>query len=640
MRPLLQLRRPVVERTICGLVCLLMAGLPHSSVGQSSNPQPNSPPPLSERQRSKAADAYLAGAVHLEHRDYKAAEKDFVRALALSPGNSGYLTALALAREHHVTDLVQQAGRDRLDGHPEQVAPLLAEARTLAPDNVSIAQHEAIPIRQPASWLSQTPVFAGAIVLTPSTEIKSFHLHTDVQEVVRNVGSAYGIRCVFDDPSLHQALRFDLEDVSYAQAMPFLLRMNHLFAVPLDAASVLVARDTADNRLRLERLMQETIYVPGLSTEQMSDLGNVIRNVFDVKQTTVSNTLGDIIVRAPEDTLHALNLTLDDLLDGGSEVLLELKLYSVDITHSRNTGLSLPQQIGAYNVASQAQSLVTANQTIVNQAIAQGLIPATATTLQIAEYLIGSGVVTSTLLSNTLGIFGGGITTTGVYATGGATLNFGLTASDVRSLDDVQVRVADRQSADFRIGSRYPITTSTYSTGIAATSSSLNGVSINGVSASSLLSQLTGGTGTTIPQIQYEDLGLTLKTTPYITKTGAINMKIDLKIEALAGGSLDNIPILNSRQLVSDVTVKDGETALILSNVNRTEARAINGVPGLSELPGFQSVTDQTVEADTSQLVLLLTPRIVRRRSDTLRGPRIAFTPSRAASGPDQSTTR
>jgi len=561
----------------------------------------------------------------LDRRDYPAAEKQFTRALELSPNNRSYLIALALTREHHLSDLAQHSGRERLLGHSKQADALLAEARALDPKSVLVAEHEIVSQTSGHTepWLSQHPTYAGAIALTPASTPKDFHLHADVQELLRNVASAYGIRTVFDSTVPHKSIRFDIEDARYEQAMPILLQMGHLFVVPLDATSILIAQDSTENRLRLERQMQETIYVPGMTTEQMSDLGNVIRNVFDVKQATVENNLGSIVLRAPEASITAINHTLDDLLDGGSEVLIELKMYSVSTTHTRTTGLQLPTQIGAYNVASEAQNLVTANQTIVNQAIAQGLIPSTASVLQIAEYLIGSGLVTSTLLTNTLGIFGGGITTTGVYATGGATLNFGLNSSETRALDDIQLRVADRQPADFRIGTRYPITTATYSTGTTATSSSLAGITINGVSAASLLGQ--SGSSQTIPQIQYEDLGITLKTTPYIMKTGAIRLKLDMKIEALAGSSLDNIPILSSNQFVSDVTVNDGETALLLSNMNRSQSAAISGEPGLSELPGFQSASDTTAENDTSQLVLLLTPHIVRRRSDLLAGPRIPF---------------
>jgi len=561
----------------------------------------------------------------LDRRDYPAAEKHFTRALELSPNNRRYLIALALTREHHLSDLAQHVGRERLLGHSKQADALLAEARALDPKSVLIAEHEtqSQTIGSSESWLSQHPTYAGAITLTPTPASKDFHLHTDLQEVIRNVATSYGIRPVFDSSVAHKSIRFDLEGAHYEQAMPILLQMGRLFAVPLDATSILIAQDTAENRLRLERQMQETIYVPGMTAEQMSDLGNLIRNVFDVKQATVENNLGSIVLRAPEASITAINRTLDDLLDGGSEVLIELKMYSVSTTHDLVTGLQLPSQIGAYNVASAAQSLVTANQSIVNQAIAQGLIPSNSSILQIAEYLIGSGVVTSTLLSNTLGIFGGGITTTGVYATGGATLNFGLNSSDSRALDDIQLRVGDRQPAEFRVGTHYPITTSTYTTGTTASSSSLAGITINGVSAASLLGQ--SGSSQTIPQIQYEDLGITLKTTPYITKTGSINLKLDMKIEALSGSSLNNIPILSNTQFVSDVTVGDGETALLTSNMSGSQAAAITGVPGLSELPGFQSASDTTTQKDTSQLVLLLTPHIVRRRSNLLAGPRIAF---------------
>ena len=591
-------------------------------------------PAPTAKQMTQAKDAYLAGARQLDRRDYAGAEKSFARALTLVPGDRGYVTALALAREHHITDLVQAAGRNRLQGDATEAEKLVAEAKALEPQNAMVQQHE-LPTRTQLAgepWLQQPPIFAGAIVLNPDAKPASFHLRADLQEAVRQVAAAYNMKLVFDESVQHQTLRFELEDVHYDQAMPLLLQMGHLFAVPLDRTTLFIAKDTPDNRLRLERQMEETIYLQAMTPEQMGDIGNLVRNVFDVRQASIQPNAGTLLVRAPEATLRAVNATLDDLLDGDSEVLLELKLYSVDLTHNRSTGVSVPQQIGAYNVASQAQALVTANQTIVNQAIAQGLIPATASVLQIAEYLIGSGIATSTLLSNTLGIFGGGITTTGVFASSGVTLNFGLNSSDTRALDDIQLRVGNRKEATFRVGSRYPITTSTYSSGVAATASSLAGVTINGVSASSLLSQYLGsGNIQTIPQVQYEDLGLTLKATPAISKTNAINLKMDLKIEALAGGSLDNIPILANRQLISDITVNDGETAIILSNVNRSESRAINGLPGLSELPGFQSATDQTYEKDSSQLVLLLTPHVVRRRSSVVVGPRIAYDPPRVA---------
>jgi general secretion pathway protein D len=471
-------------------------------------------------------------------------------------------------------------------------------------------------------WIREGPSLAGPVTLLPDSGAKDFHLHANEQDVVKQVLSSYGIRAVFDDSVQQEIVRFDLDQASYQQAVPVLFDMTHLFAVPLDSRSVFLAKDTPENRQRLERQLQETIYIPGMTNEQMDELGNVIRNVFDIKQITVGKSSGSLVLRAPEETLTYVNLTLADLIDGGSQVMIELKLYTVNRTHQRNIGAQLPQQIGIYSVASEAQNIVNANQSLVTQAIAQGLVPAGASNLTIALALVASGLVQSALLSSTIGFVGGGITTTGITSNQNPTFNLALNSSDTQALDDIQIRIGDRQTATFRVGERYPITTSTYSSGGVGTSAAA-GATINGVSVSSLLN--TASSSLTIPQIQYEDLGLTLKATPTVQKSGAISMHLDLKIEALSGGSLSNIPILNSQQFASDVTLDDGETALLASTVSRTESAAIAGIPGLGQLPGFQTATADTVkETDSSELLLLVTPHVTRRRSNVSAGPRIA----------------
>jgi Flp pilus assembly secretin CpaC len=609
--------------------------------------QPSAPPFVSSpaasdkkptpRQIREADDSYLAGARLLDRGDLTAAAAQFAKAAKLNPDNPEYIQATALVREHQVTELVQQAGRARMLGQNEKAQSLLAEALRLDPQNAIVTQHDnpvalsatfhpeiQAPIdRLSASSIQIAPAVAGPITLLPKPTIETFEISADSQQTIRQVLSRYNIRAVFDDSVKHQNLRFNLDDVSYAKATEILFQMSHVFAVPLDPHSVLVIDDTAENRQKFERLLEETIYVPGSTPEQMKELGSIVQSVFDVKQVTVQSNAGNLALRAPENTLSAINLTLADLIDGGAEVLLDLRLYAVDRTRQRNIGAQLPQQIGLYNVESAARELVQANQDLVNQAIARGLIPPDASNITIALALISSGLVQSSLLSNTIGFFGGGLTQTGITTNGSATFNFGLNSSDTRALDNIQLRVGDRQTGNFRSGTHYPITTSTYTTGLTGSSAALAGVTINGVSASSLISQATS---VTIPQIQYEDLGLTLKATPTVQKSGLISLKLDLKIEALAGNALNNIPILANRQYVSEVTVSDGETALLASTLSRSEAAAISGIPGLGELPGFQIATaDKITETDSSELVLLITPHIVRHRSSTIAGPRIAF---------------
>ena len=616
-----------------------------------------------KRQVRAAEDAYLAGAKRLERDDLNGAERDFMRALQLDPENREYAIAISVAREHRLTELVQQAGKARLAGDGARAETLLAEARAIDPANQIVIEHsgpailkspvaaqppDAAPRRRGDSigsqieippltdrtrllaagearepWRLQMPSLAGPLQLRPLDAVKSFHLRGDIQDVLRSVATAYGIRVVFDGSVERKNLRFDLEDQHYEQAMPILMSMAHVFAVPIDGTSVLIAKDDTENRLRLERLVEETFFLPGMTVEQINDLGNVMRNVFGVRQATVQPGLQSIVVRAPEETLEPMNRTLEDLMEGSGEVMVEVKLYEVNTTHTRNIGATIPTQAGIYNVDQAATALVNSNQTLVQQGIAQGLISATATNLEIAGALIASGLVQSSLLSSTIGAFGGGSTLTGVTETGSVGFNLALNSSDTRVLDDVQMRVDDRQVATFRTGSKYPITTSTYTTGLSTPASSLSGATINGVSVASLLSQFAGGSSTTIPQVSYEDLGVTLKATPVIQKSGRINLTLDMKIEALAGGSLGGNPILASRQFTSDITVADGETVMMVSYVTRSESAAVTGIPGLSELPGFQAPIDQDAEKDTGQLVVLVTPRVVRKRSNMIAGPRI-----------------
>ncbi len=441
----------------------------------------------------QAADAYLAGARLLEHNDLDGAEKDLRKAAELDSTNPDYSTALAVVQEHRLTALVQSAATARALGQGARAEALLTQARALDPHNAIIMQHLGTGVLgasfvpeiggEPVPWLVTGPALAGPVTLAPSSGVRSFHIHADSRSVMRQVFAAYGVRTVFDDSVPPQQLRFDLENTSYTQTVPTLLRIAQVFAVPLDATSVVIAKDTPENRQRLERQIQETVYVPGSTPEQMAELGNLVRSVFDIKTASVQNSAKTLVLRAPAETLNALNLTLADLIDGGAQVMLELRLYSVDQTRTRNIGVQIPQQFGVYNVASAAQSLVSANQTLVNQAIAQGVIPANASNIQIALYLIGSGLVQSSLLSNTLGFFGNGLTLTGVTSVGTTSFNLALNSSDSRVLDEVRLRLGDHQTGTFRVGTRFPITTATYTIGSAGSSASLAGVTVNGVSA-------------------------------------------------------------------------------------------------------------------------------------------------------------
>jgi tetratricopeptide (TPR) repeat protein len=591
------------------LIALLLTGL--CSYGQTPTVKPDP---------SGATKAFLEGAKALEKDDLRTAVKDFQRAFQLAPQNRDYATSLTIAREHLLTKLVQDASKSRLLGNNAAARADLAEAYTLDPQNPIVAQHldELARDYEPHDALLAPAVETSSppVNLSPSNGKMSFHLRSAGTDVLRQVLSAYGIVPTLDSSVPSQLVRFDVDNVDFAQAAQMLKLATGTFFVPLDEKRVLVAADTKDNRAKFERQVMETIYLPGLTPDEATGLGNAVRQVFEIQQATIQQDQHTLTVRGPKERVEALNHTLAELLAGRGQVLLNLRLYEIDQSRLVNLGAQLPQQTTVFNVPSEVNQIIQNNQSAVQQIISSGLANA-GDNLAIVAILIASGVVSGTVFNQPFALFGGGITESGLTLNQSATLNLSLNSSDTRAIDNVQLRVQDQDQATFRSGTRYPIVTSTYSN-LAGSSLNIPGISQAGlssylqnlgISAASLQSSLS----TTIPQVQYQDLGLTLTATPRIQQDHDVSLKLDLKIVSLTGQTLDGNPVLSNRQYTGNITLARGESALVVSNITKQQSAAISGIPGLSELPGFlQSTTNKDTQVSTTKLIVLITPYIVR----------------------------
>ena len=572
--------------------------------------------PPTARERREAEKAYLAGAKAIEHEDYQSAEEDLVTAVSLVPGNQQYSATLEIARQHQVTSLIQAADKAKLLGHADEAQEDLRKAFLLDPKNPMIAQHldEIESATAHSETLRAEEVNAGPpIELSPEQARRSFHLRTNSNDVLRQVLTAYGISPTFDSSVKSRPVRLDLDDVDFDQATQAAKLVTKTFFVPLDPKRVLVAEDSKENRTKYQRLAVETVYFPGLTSTEITEMSNVARNVFEAQQVTVSAGNGTMTVRAPSDKLAALNSTLAEMLDGRSEIQLDLRLYSIAKTRAQNVGLQFPQTVTLFSVQSELRSIVQSNQSLVQQIISSGLASA-GDYEAIVAILISSGAVSGSILSQGFAVFGGGATLTGI-TTGKATANLALNSSDTRILDSLTMRVLDQEESTIKSGTRYPIITSSYS---ALSGSTL---AIPGLSSAGVSSALTGlgiggsplaSSNSVIPQVQYEDLGLSLKVKPMIQKNRDVSLNLDLQITSLAGSSLNNIPVLDNQQYKSITTLKAGETALVVSDLSKQQSKAVTGIPGLSDLPGFQSTTNNQTENDFSELVIVITPHIIR----------------------------
>ncbi len=129
--------------------------------------------------------------------------------------------------------------------------------------------------------------------------------------------------------------------------------------------------------------------------------------------------------------------------------------------------------------------------------------------------------------------------------------------------------------------------------------------------------------GTSIPfsttsqagtQTTFVDANLTLIVTPHITGDGSIIMKVRASNNE-PGATLPGAagPSISKKEAVTNVLVKDGETTVLGGIFKKSTSETVSGVPGLMHLPiiGWLFKT-KTVRDDTSELLVFLTPRILK----------------------------
>jgi general secretion pathway protein D len=577
----------------------------------------NSAEAAPKRDRNRAQKAFLQGAKDLEHDNARGAVDAFTRAVALDPGNRRYAVSLDVAKQHLVEDLIQQADKAKIVGHFSDARAAIQEAYELDPANPMVAQHAeelAADASATAPAVQADEALAGPTELAAKDGRHSFHLHANQRDIIRQVLTAYGIQPTVDDSVPQRQIRYDVDDADFADVERTLPLVTNTFLVPLDPARVLVARDTKDNHTKFDREAVETVYLPGLPAQDLTDLVTMTKNVFAVPNVTAAPGAGTLTIRAPAGDLNAVNATVTGLLEGRSDLQLDVYMYEVDRTKANAIGAILPTQTTVFNVYSEASQILQQNASLVQEIVSSGLA-APGDWEAILAILVASGQISSSILSNPFGVFGGGLTMTGVEYQGGS-VNLQLNSSDVHSVDQMQIRVEDGGEGIIKVGERYPIETSSYSS-LSGTGLNIPGLSTAGISStlSNLgvnLQSLQAAASETIPQVQYQDIGLTLDVTPRIENPRSISLKFDLKLTALAGSSLNSLPLLNNREYQAITSVNVGESAVLVSALSKQESDALTGIPGLGDIPGFEAVTNTNRNLDYSELAIVITPHLVR----------------------------
>ncbi len=136
--------------------------------------------------------------------------------------------------------------------------------------------------------------------------------------------------------------------------------------------------------------------------------------------------------------------------------------------------------------------------------------------------------------------------------------------------------------------------------------------------------------------------GVGLKFMPTVLEAGRIHMRVTPEVTDVVGftnvatGGLGGsviVPTLATRRVSTTVELRDGQTLAIGGLLNDTAKEQINRLPILGEIPILGALfRSSQYQTDRTELVILVTPRLIKPMAGTPRLPTDGFTPpSRAA---------
>ena len=556
----------------------------------------------SKQDLAEAARAFAHGLAFKKENKLPEALDAFQHASNLVPHDAEYLTAREIVRQQLVMAHVRLANGLLNQGKNIAAVAELREALQLDPTN----QFAAARLNDA---LAESPSYAATALravdrsdelkLVPSPMTHGFSFRGDGRQLIQEIATAYGVKAVLDESFQSKRVRFDLDEVPFVTAMRAACMMLHCFWAPLSSTQMIVAADTTQAHAAFDRMVMRTFYLPDTAgPQELTDIVNALRTLFEIRYVNPSPNSASVTVRASAPIMDAATRFVAELDAARPQVIFDVNLYEVNSSMMHNFGINLPLQFQVFQVGAALEALASQPnvQNLINQLISSGGINQ-ANSQSLSALLSQLQNQQNSLLQNPVATFGGGKTLMGVPIPP-TTVNLSLNESRAISLESLTLRAAQGQAATMKIGDRYPILNATFAP----------------VYNSSAISQVLANQSfiAPFPSFSYEDIGVSFKATPQIRRD-YVTVAIEMEIRAIAGQSINGVPVLSNRQYSATISLQDGESGVVIGTMDRSEQRSLSGIPGLAPLPVAGTATsDENKQVTEDELLMVITPHIVR----------------------------
>ncbi len=374
---------------------------------------------------------------------------------------------------------------------------------------------------------------------------------TDLKTVFELISRTAGINFVFDkDIRQDNKLSIFVRNNTIEDILKLILTTNQLAFKVLNSNSILVYPNTPAKQKDYQELVVRSFQVAYTDVKQMVAM---VRGIVKAKDIYVNEQLNLFIMR---DTLEAIRLTerlvsLNDLAE--PEVMLDVVVIEIARENTFLLGPKFPQNVTYSGLAA-----------------------------------IGAAPVAGAAYLNQIGANGVGLKSFSV--SNQAVIDFAQNLTNGDLLANPRVRVSNKEKAKIHIGEKRPFFTANVQPGI---------------------NSIVTSTPTFI------DLGIKLDVEPRIGLNDDVTLKVTLEVSNSTGDAKGpgeaTAPIVNTRNAETLLTLKDGETQVIAGLIQNDETRGVKGLAGLINIPGLDRFTSsQDVKRKKSEVVLLITPRIIR----------------------------
>lgn len=481
----------------------------------------------------------------LKERKFDQAIVELQQALFLNPSNAAIQSALKSvldmkqAEEHYRTALTfMELGRMK------EAMNELNQASELDPENTKY--HDSID-RLRKKMAETEP--DEALSLASDKPITLNFKNTNIKEVFELLSKLSGINILFDEEVKAQPVTVFVRDVSFQQALSYLLSTNRLFMKKISDDTIIIIPKTKAKMDQYQDLMVKTFYI---NIAKAKDIVNLLRSMLDTKKVYVNEVLNSITVRDTPEKIKLVEkvIAANDLKE--AEVILDVEILEISRTKSLKYGWNFSPSFSA-------------------SASLQGSTTTTASGISLADlrHLSKDNII---------------------FTLPSVVVNLIKQDSDAQTLANPRVRVLNNKQAKFHIGDRIPVQTSTtQATTVAQVTSTFEYKDV--------------GIKLTIEPTVHLNNTVSLK----------MGLEISTLGDALEFGGGIKQYRFGTRNTDTVINLRDGETVIIGGLIKDEERKGRVKVPVLGDIPIigklFSSADDGTIKTD---ILMSITPNIVR----------------------------